>query len=877
MKEETIIRISVRSLVEFILREGDIDNRVSGSMEKDAMLLGGKIHRKIQSRMGTNYTAEVPLKIQMPCDGFVLQIEGRADGVLKDDGKVLIDEIKGILRSLEHLEAPVPVHLAQAKCYAYIYAVQNSLKCIDVQMTYCQMETEEIRRFCQKFEFQELQTWFQDLVTQYEKWAKFEIEWLNVRNDSIRQIEFPFPYREGQRDLVVSVYRTILRKKKLFIQAPTGVGKTMATVFPAVRAVGEGLGEKIFYLTASVYRTILRKKKLFIQAPTGVGKTMATVFPAVRAVGEGLGEKIFYLTAKTIMRTVAEQAFSLLKEKGLLYKTITLTAKEKICFCEEAECNPDACPYAKGHFDRVNDAVFDLITHSGDWSREVLEEQAKKHMVCPFEMSLDVSNWADAVICDYNYAFDPQAHLKRFFSESGKGEYLFLIDEAHNLVERGREMYSASLYKEDLLEVRKLVKAEDPKLAKRLSECNQQFLELKRECEHYQILKSVSHIALKLMNVLSKLEDYLEECKDAEKKKRVLDFYFAVRSFLNIHDIMDENYVIFSEMMEDGRFQIKLFCVNPAVNLQNYLEQGNSTIFFSATLLPVHYYKKLLSVEKDDYAVYAHSSFPQENKFLFIGTDVSTRYTRRGESTYQRFARYIAVMAEQKKGNYMAFFPQENKFLFIGTDVSTRYTRRGESTYQRFARYIAVMAEQKKGNYMAFFPSYRFLEEVHTCFLECVDHEVDSICQVSYMDEEQREEFLEEFEQEREKSLVAFCVMGGIFSEGIDLTDDKLIGAVIAGTGLPQVCTEREILKQYFNAADMDGFDYAYLYPGMNKVLQSAGRVIRTESDRGVILLLDDRFRAMRYREVFPREWQQYQLGSVKNLEQEIRTFWESP
>ena len=783
MKEETIIRISVRSLVEFILREGDIDNRVSGSMEKDAMLLGGKIHRKIQSRMGTNYTAEVPLKIQMPCDGFVLQIEGRADGVLKDDGKVLIDEIKGILRSLEHLEAPVPVHLAQAKCYAYIYAVQNSLKCIDVQMTYCQMETEEIRRFCQEFEFQELQTWFQDLVTQYEKWAKFEIEWRNVRNDSIRQIEFPFPYREGQRDLV-----------------------------------------------ASVYRTILRKKKLFIQAPTGVGKTMATVFPAVRAVGEGLGEKIFYLTAKTITRTVAEQAFSLLKEKGLLYKTITLTAKEKICFCEEAECNPDACPYAKGHFDRVNDAVFDLITHSGDWSREVLEEQAKKHMVCPFEMSLDVSNWADAVICDYNYVFDPQAHIKRFFSESGKEEYLFLIDEAHNLVERGREMYSASLYKEDLLEVRKLVKAEDPKLAKGLSECNQQFLELKRECEHYQILKSVSHIALKLMNVLSKLEDYLEECKDAEKKKRVLDFYFAVRSFLNIHDIMDENYVIFSEMMEDGRFQIKLFCVNPAVNLQNYLEQGNSTIFFSATLLPVHYYKKLLSVEKDDYAVYAHSSFPQENKFLFIGTDVSTRYTRRGESTYQRFARYIAVMAEQKKGNYMAFFP-----------------------------------------------SYRFLEEVHTCFLECVDHEVDSICQVSYMDEEQREEFLEEFEQEREKSLVAFCVMGGIFSEGIDLTDDKLIGAVIAGTGLPQVCTEREILKQYFNAADMDGFDYAYLYPGMNKVLQSAGRVIRTESDRGVILLLDDRFREMRYREVFPREWQQYQLGSVKNLEQEIRTFWESP
>lgn len=244
MKEETIIRISVRSLVEFILREGDIDNRVSGSMEKDAMLLGGKIHRKIQSRMGTNYTAEVPLKIQMPCDGFVLQIEGRADGVLKDDGKVLIDEIKGILRSLEHLEAPVPVHLAQAKCYAYIYAVQNSLKCIDVQMTYCQMETEEIRRFCQ-FEFQELQTWFQDLVTQYEKWAKFEIEWRNVRNDSIRQIEFPFPI-EKDSDLMVSVYRTILRKKKLFIRRLPEWEKQWQLYFRQCGQWGKGWEKRFF-------------------------------------------------------------------------------------------------------------------------------------------------------------------------------------------------------------------------------------------------------------------------------------------------------------------------------------------------------------------------------------------------------------------------------------------------------------------------------------------------------------------------------------------------------------------------------------------------------------------------------------------------------
>lgn len=363
-----MIRLSVRNLVEFILREGDIDNRTTGSMEKDAMQQGSRIHRKIQRRMGSDYRAEVSLKEIFPCDGFCLQLEGRADGIFGENNSTFVDEIKAVLRDLNHIKEPVGIHLAQAKCYAYIYAAQNGLDSIGVQMTYCNIETEDIKRFQEVYTIEELTEWMSDLVHKYEKWAKFQIEWKQVRNASIRLTEFPFPYREGQRDLV-----------------------------------------------GSVYRSILRKKKLFIQAPTGVGKTMATVFPAVRAVGEGLGEKIFYLTAKTITRTVAEQAFHTLREQGLKYKVITLTAKEKICFCEETECNPDACPYAKGHYDRVNDAVFDLITNSNKLTRDVVEEQAKKYTVCPFEMALDLSLWVDAVICDYNYVFDPNAHLKRFF------------------------------------------------------------------------------------------------------------------------------------------------------------------------------------------------------------------------------------------------------------------------------------------------------------------------------------------------------------------------------------------------------------------------------------------------------------------------------
>ena len=785
-----VIRISVRNLVEFILRSGDIDNRIAGS-DKDAMLLGGKIHRKIQRQMGADYHAEVALKHEITCNGFVLQLEGRADGIIKTPAGTVIDEIKGILRELDSVQEPVEVHLAQAKCYAYIYARQNQLDEIGVQMTYCNMETEEIKRFQFFYEFADLEHWFFEVVGKYEKWARYQIRWKEKRDESIKRIQFPFEYREGQKNL-----------------------------------------------TASVYRTILRQKKLFIQAPTGVGKTMATVFPAVKAVGEGLGDKIFYLTAKTITRTVAWQAFDKLKEQALRMKVIVLTAKEKICFCEEVNCNPDACPYAKGHFDRVNDAVYELLTSSDEMSREILEEQARKWNVCPFEMGLDVSTWVDAVICDYNYVFDPNAHLKRFFGEGTKGDYLFLIDEAHNLVERGREMYSASICKEDFLKVKKLVKTEDKKLTKRLDECNKQLLALKRECEDYQILNSVSHIYLKLLNLMGEMERFLEDCKNEELKKEVLDLYFSVRMFVNVHDNLDENYLIYSEMENSGKFKVRLFCVNPANNLKNFLEKGNSTVFFSATLLPIHYYKQLLSTEKDDYAIYAESPFDTEKRNLLIGTDVSTKYTRRGEDMYQKYAEYLLTMSLMKKGNYIAFFP-----------------------------------------------SYRFMEDVYEVFLDILGkekqdgkslkHEVDYVLQSQYMSEEAREIFLENFEEERDRSLIGFCVMGGIFSEGIDLTHDKLIGAAIVGTGLPQVCRERELLKTYFDGKGLRGFDYAYLYPGMNKVLQSAGRVIRTDEDEGIILLLDERFLDRRYQEVFPREWKNYELCHVGNVCDKIETFWD--
>lgn len=783
--EKERIKISVRNLVEFILRSGNLDNRRTSAADREAMQKGSRIHRKLQKQMKPSYKAEVPLKWEEEYPDFIIEIEGRADGIIDDDDECVIDEIKGVYRDLYFLEKPVPVHKAQAMCYAYFYASQKKISKIEVQMTYCHLETEEIKRFREEFSFSYLKKWFEDLLSEYYKWANFQYQRRIERRSSMEGLEFPYPYRKGQKELV-----------------------------------------------SGVYHTMRTEKQLFIQAPTGIGKTMAAIFPAVRAVGEGHGDKIFYLTAKTITRTVAEEAFSILKEKGLSYKTISITAKEKLCLCEETDCNPEKCPYAEGHFDRVNAAVFEILNEKDTYLREDLLEQAEKHRVCPYEMCLDISSWVDAVICDYNYVFDPNVYLRRFFGDGVKGDYLFLIDEAHNLVERGRKMYSAVLCKEDFLETAKIVKEHSAKLYKILKKCNRLMLEYKRECDECTVMENIAGLSLQLMNLLGEMENFLEKEHEEKVQKAVLEFSFSVRHFLNMYDIADENYVIYSHYDDEQRFLITLYCVNPKRNLQECLNKGRGAVFFSGTFLPLPYYRSLFSERRDDYAICASSPFLRENLKLLVACDVSSKYTRRGVSEYEKMAEYIYELAAGKQGNYMVFFP-----------------------------------------------SYRMLEDIYEIFRNKTEErqfEVSCILQSSNMTEQEREEFLEAFQENSAKTLIGFCVMGGIFSEGIDLTGERLIGAAIVGTGLPQVGCEREILKNYYDEKAQNGFAYAYRYPGMNKVLQAAGRVIRTKEDRGVVLLLDERFLQREYLELFPQEWQSYERCTVGNAGQKIRAFWDS-
>lgn len=783
--EKERIKISVRNLVEFILRSGNLDNRRTSVADREAMQKGSRIHRKLQKQMKASYKAEVPLKWEEEYSDFIIEIEGRADGIIDDEEACVIDEIKGVYRDLYFLEEPVPVHKAQAMCYAYFYASQKKISKIEVQMTYCHLETEEIKRFREEFSFSYLKKWFEDLLSEYYKWANFQYQRRIERRSSMEGLEFPYPYRKGQKELV-----------------------------------------------SGVYHTMRTEKQLFIQAPTGIGKTMAAIFPAVRAVGEGHGDKIFYLTAKTITRTVAEEAFHILKEKGLSYKTISITAKEKLCLCEETDCNPEKCPYAEGHFDRINAAVFEILNEKDTYLREDLLEQAEKHRVCPYEMCLDISSWVDAVICDYNYVFDPNVYLRRFFGDGVKGDYLFLIDEAHNLVERGRKMYSAVLCKEDFLETAKIVKEHSAKLYKILKKCNRMMLEYKRECDECTVMENIAGLSLQLMNLLGEMENFLEKEHEEKVQKAVLEFSFSVRHFLNMYDIADENYVIYSHYDDEQRFLITLYCVNPKRNLQECLNKGRGAVFFSGTFLPLPYYRSLFSERRDDYAICASSPFLRENLKLLVACDVSSKYTRRGVSEYEKMAEYIYELAAGKQGNYMVFFP-----------------------------------------------SYRMLEDIYEIFRNKTEErqfEVSCILQSSNMTEQEREEFLEAFQENSAKTLIGFCVMGGIFSEGIDLTGERLIGAAIVGTGLPQVGCEREILKNYYDEKAQNGFAYAYRYPGMNKVLQAAGRVIRTKEDRGVVLLLDERFLQREYLELFPQEWQSYERCTVGNAGQKIRAFWDS-
>ncbi|MCT8139169.1 ATP-dependent DNA helicase [Anaerobacillus sp. CMMVII] len=637
---------------------------------------------------------------------------------------------------------------------------------IDIHLVYASRQNTDTVTFKQSYTKEDLDFFIEELLADYLKFQEILFDQRTARQVSIPALSFPFSsYRNRQRDLV-----------------------------------------------KAVYKTISEKKRLFAKASTGIGKTISTIFPAVKAVGEGKAERILYVTAKTITRQVAEEAFQLLNTKGLVWRTVTITAKEKVCFQDEVNCSKDHCSYSDGYYDRLKEGLKDILTKEQIVDRQTIESYAKKHSLCPFEFSLDVALHADAVICDYNYFFDPRVKMQRW-SELHKDTVL-LIDEAHNLVDRARAMYSASVAKSSFLEVSRLVKGKNQELYQQTKKVNDLLLEWKKELlekNQFDFLELPEHVVSVVEDFLdlgdrwlstsgNHLEDYYGSVKD---------LFYEAQAFCRVASLYDDHFRTMVTVQK-SEVQVKLLCLDPSRLIRSATKKTKATIFFSATLHPLGYFQTVLGGEDVDYFQDIPSPFDEKNVEVLV-SPISTKYNDRPSSV----EKIISVIKEQ--------------------------------------------LHQRTGNFLVFFPSYEYLSQVLAEYQDdAMDANVELFVQEQMMTEEEREGFLAKFQPLLTGVRIGFAVLGGIFAEGVDLRGDRLNGVCIVGVGLPRISDEQDIMKQFYSSQGYNGFDFAYVYPGMNKVQQAGGRLIRSEEDEGVIILMDDRYLSPKYRNLLPSEWRNF-------------------
>lgn len=784
MKE---VRLSVRQLVEFILQSGDLTSSFSGAKSAERMLEGSRIHRYYQAKQkkeNSFYQSEVSFSYQQKYLDIVWDISGRADGLLEEAGQMpIIEEIKSTLLPTHLIEEnDYPLHWAQAMCYGYFYLLENDSSEILIKLTYIQVETIETRSFLRTYTKDSLEKNFQHLLNAYAPWANLEIEHCSQRNRSLKELTFPFGnFREGQRAL-----------------------------------------------SASVYHSIDRGRMLFACAPTGIGKTISTLFPSLKAIGEGKGDKIFYLTAKEATRQVASDTVQLLQNHGAVVKSLTLTAKSKICILEKPDCNPESCSRAKGHYDRILKALFSMLSTEYTMTREIVQKYGELYQVCPFELSLEASDWVDIVIGDYNHGLDPVSKLRRFFSEE-KNDHILLLDEAHNLLDRAREMFSIEIHKKDFLAARTFFKEKSNDLYKTIGSIQKIFLQKSKDLTSDQeVFDEPPEEFLSLFTHFSALfEAWLKE-QQGESPDTVLDLYFSVLAYIRVSEFYDEHYCTLWESQKSDCI-VRLFCLDPSTLLKKIFSNNRSSILFSATLLPLSYYFDVLGGKKgEDYQVSFPSPFDSKNLCLLATSFISTRYRDR------------------------------------------------EKSFFTIAETLSAIVSEKTGNYMTYFPSYHYLNSVLELFTMHFPN-ISVVVQENGMDIASQKDFLLQFKENTKASLLGFSVLGGAFSEGIDLVGDRLIGSIIISPGLPQVSFLQNTLQNYYEKTRKNGFDYAYTYPGLNKVLQAAGRVIRTEQDRGIVVLMDDRFTSSTYLNLFPKHWHHLQFANdLTSLTKSINDFYKT-
>ena len=755
------IELSVHELVDFVLRKGDIDSRSFNSM---TMQEGTRIHNIYQSKQGSNYLKEYPLKGIFSYEDSLIYLSGRSDGIILEEVPI-IEEIKSTNCDLNlFFKENEEWHLGQAICYGYLYAIEKGLDKVKIRLTYISQVNNDIlkKNYCYKTD--ELLTKIHQYFDVYFQFARIIETRKNRRNESLSELRFPFSNaREGQMELIDFTKQAIESADSRFAEASTGIGKTMATIFSTL--------------------SYLKEDKL---------------------------DKVFYLCPKNTNFDNAAKALEILNKEGYLLSYTEIRARSKMCpYKLEKACNPDDCPLTVGYYSKLKDVLKDCLVHENLLNSEIIDKYAKKYDVCPFELSLDFSVYTDFVVCDYNYAFHPISYLRRFFEVPDKTYRIFaLVDEAHNLIDRARDMFTVTFSEEDYKNLKKELKGyRNPEINKILRKINQD-LRLFKEFEFNDQPIILEQLDSKFIQHITKLRseiNVLETDNPKLKLKKGKDFLIDLYKFIVINDLLNDGFKIILDNKYDN-LTIKLFCIDPSSFINKSLFHFLGTLFFSATLTPIDYFQKV-NLNRDGFkTISLPSPFNPNNFFLIINDNISIKYKDR------------------------------------------------DKTLEEVVKEINIFVSKKVGNYLIFVPSFEYSRKIEKYFI----NDNRFVFQTATMTNKDKDEFLANFKENPQESRIGVCVISGSFAESIDLTGDRLIGVVIVGVGLPQVNFENNLVKDFYIQKEMNGYEFAYMNPGINKVLQALGRVIRTQNDKGSALIIDSRYAQSHYFSILKDRYKNY-------------------
>ena len=779
------VYISAEELASFVYRGGDIDPRAFNGNKNGGSIVSHKIHTKKPNLSDAYYFTTIS-------DGINITLYTYYENIRKDENGYTVENVYSVPYRLDDIEnGLLEIATKTAMLSAYIVLERYKQLSVKANITFYREGKDEERAFTKTLYREELTEEFEKVISLFAPYARLIKERQTKTLPELEALRFPFKEgaREGQRELIVEAFRAIHSSKRLVAEAPTGTGKTMASLYPALKSIGQGHGDKIFYFT---------------------GKT-TTALSALNAID--------------IMR---DQIPSL--------RSIHISSKDKCCVTfapnQRRKCEPKYCHVTRGYFDKINEALLELLTNYRTYTKDIIDEISAKYSVCSYELSLELSEWCELVVCDYNYLFDLNAYLRRYFEFPSEADFIFLIDEAHNLPDRAREMYSATLNRGDLVKASERYGGEKT-IAEPLADIlcdfdmyHEMAMTEKREiddhvCGFYinsQISESMAKPYYKLLKGIKRILN--KDTDDGELYQLFMD----VKKLVSVIEIFDKRFTMYVEAMDDD-VRLRLMCLDPSFMLNENLKKGKSTILFSATLTPLEYFADVLGCQKAE-TITLKSPFDKEKLCLVGVNNVSTRYEDRKKSA--------------------------------GT----------------IANIIRAAIEGKKGNYIVYFPSYAYLTEVKEIF-EKKYPKINVTYQKKSMSEKAKKDFLDSFDAKKDGTMVGFCVLGGSFSEGIDLRGERLIGAIIVGVGLPTISSELNIIKEHYDNTRENGYAYTYTYPGMIKVMQAAGRVIRSEDEKGVVFLVDDRFATPEYFELLPSHWKHIKyINNAKDLLKEVQEFW---